>query len=79
MNTRISTDYKGMTTEAVNVEIHNQVIKTVVPKRNAVIIDFITTKDDSGREVVSTITTIECLDDDLYEEMKEYAIKINRN
>lgn len=73
MHTKISTDYKGMTQEAVNVELHNNVIKPINPTRNAVIIDFIETDGVDGEKTVKTIITIECKDESLYEEMKIYA------
>ncbi len=77
MKTRLSTDHKGMTNEAVNVELHGNGIKTVNPARNAVIVDFVEFEDEEGNKFTNRITTIECLNDNLYEEMKEYALKLN--
>lgn len=76
METRISRDFNGMTQEAVNVEMHNNVIKPIDPARNAVIVDFIETPNEEGEMVTGTIITIECKDDHLYEEMKEYALSL---
>lgn len=76
METRISTDFKGRTQEAVNVELHNNVIKPIEPKRNAVIVDFVESLNDDGEVRISTIVTIECMGEHLCEVMKDYALNL---
>jgi hypothetical protein len=78
METRIVADFFGRTQEAVNVEIHNNVIKPIEPKRNAVIVDFIESKDEDGGVALSTVVTVECKDNYLYETMKDYALTLAR-
>ncbi len=75
MDTLIKTDFSGMTSEAVNVELHNHVIKPIEPKRNAVIVDFIELPLKEGVQI-KTVVTIECMDDRLYEQMKDYALNL---
>lgn len=79
MNTLIKTDFKGMTQEAVNVELHNNVMKTVDPKRNAIIIDYIEVENEDNEMVVDTIITIECKDDKFYDRMKVKASSLARS
>jgi len=78
METKISTDYSGMTSEAVNVELHNGVIQPIKPKRNAIIIDYIERETDDGEMAYETVITIECKDEIFYERMKVKALSIAR-
>lgn len=58
-------------TDAKNVDLRDDMIKPVEPKRNAIIIDF----EASGKKII----TIECLNDELYEDMKKQALLIGKD
>jgi len=78
MKTLIKTDSNGVTTDAVNVELHNNVIKPVEAKRNAIIINYIEKENDDGEKTYDTVITIECRDEQFYERMRTKALSIRR-
>lgn len=73
MGIKISGDGSDFT----NVRImENGSLKTVNPKRNAVIIDYFETCDEDGNAYIDRVVSLECKDEHMEYFLREHARKI---